>query len=202
MAATGCGETPDSSATVYRVRIEQCAGSDTQRATAVAVAPDLVATVAHSFEEAHTITIHDAMGEPVTGELIYLDPAKDLALLRLSETTGSTLELAAPDESGPVTITTFADEDGPTVKDADILDLVQATLDGEGPRAAVRLGADIKPGDSGAPVLNADGEMVGLVFATVRGKDVGWAVSAVEVRDAVDLVTRERPGALPLACPS
>ena len=202
LALVGCSSEPDSLTTLYQLQIEACNGLDTQRATAVAIAPDVVATVAHSFEDAQALTMTDGNGTTVNGEIIYLDQAKDLALLRLDERAGDTLTLGEPEESGAVTIATYGESGGPTIKNGDILGLVQATLDGEGPRAAIRLEAEIKPGDSGAPVIDADGQMVGLVFATVRNKDVGWAVSATEISDVLDEIERDNPGALPLACPS
>ena len=201
VAVVACGSEPQASDTVYRVRIEHCVGANTQRATAVAVAPDLVVTVAHSFEEAETVTVFDRADNEVPVEIVHMDSDKDLAVLRLGTPADEVLGLSEPAETGPVTITTFGESDGPVDKDGEILELVQATLDGEGPRAAVRLAAGIKPGDSGAPVIDADGRMVAMVFATVRGKDVGWAVSSVEIVDALETIATETPGAIPLTCP-
>lgn len=199
---SSCGAQLDAHTTLYQLRIEACNTPAVQRATAVAVAPDLLATVAHSFDDAVELSMVDANGEEVTGEVIYLDQAKDLALLRLEVPAANTLELGEPEDSGAVEIATYGESAGPSTRDAEIVELVQATLDGEGPRSAIRLEAEINPGDSGAPVVDAEGLMVGMVFATVRGQERGWAVSAVEISDALSDIAGQQPETFGLTCSS
>lgn len=200
LAMAGCGnpaaETLDS---VYRVEVTRCGVVDQQLATAVAVRPDLTATVAHSLEQAESITLIDAAGGVVGAGLIYLDPDKDIALLAL-DGTADPLELAEAEEAAEVSIATGASDDGPTLKPGSVLDLVSATLDGQGRRRAIKLSADVEPGDSGAPVIDDDGRMVGMVFATAKGDEIGWAVAADEIAEALALVDVERPEVLPPAC--
>lgn len=200
LGLSGCSDEPDLPAAVYRVEVDQCQGADLQIATAVAVGSDVLATVAHSLAGAETVTLKTASGQEMTARLIYFDPLKDIALLRLDQPSHEVLTLAAPVEQSQVTVVTAAVEDGPALKPATILSLVDATLDGEGERAAIRLAADISPGDSGAPVVDDDGAMVGMVFATARGDSVGWAVSSSEIIDAIERESAGRPGDLTPAC--
>ncbi len=205
MALAACsGSDPDVLATVYRVEVEQCQAVDLQLATAVAVGPDLAATVAHSLDEAKGLSLQDADGVTVGAEIVYIDPATDVAILRIdgTPTPPTPLELAAPEETGPVSIATATNPgaEGPSLKTASIIELVTATLDGEGRREAIKLQADIKPGDSGAAVLNADDQMVGMVFATARNDEIGWAVAISEIEAALTAVNDSRPEAIPLVC--
>ena len=197
----GCGHgATDVLSSVYRVEVTRCGVVDQQLATAVAVRPDLAATVAHSLEEAESITLVDADGAIVRAGIIYLDPGKDIALVALADGGADPLELAEAEQAAEVSIATGAAADGPVLKPGSVLDLVAATLDGQGRRQAIKLAADVKPGDSGAAVIDESGRMVGMVFATARSDETAWAIAADEIAGALAQVELERPEALPPAC--
>lgn len=199
--ATACGSTPpDVLESVYRVEVGQCLAVENQLATAAAINSDRLVTVAHSLDEADGVTIKDGDGLEVDVELQYVDPSKDIAIFAIIEGSAVPLELAEPGESGSVTVAAGARDGGPVAKDATILDLVDATLDGEGKRAAIKLDADIKPGDSGAAVVDAEGKMVGMVFATARGENIGWAVASSEIVAAIDQLDANGPETIKLSC--
>jgi S1-C subfamily serine protease len=53
-------------------------------------------------------------------------------------------------------------------------------------RRIVELRADVAPGDSGGPVILADGTVGGVTFSESRSdSDVGYALSPIDVRAAV-----------------
>jgi S1-C subfamily serine protease len=66
-----------------------------------------------------------------------------------------------------------------------VLRRVTASLDGVGQRAAIEIEADIRPGDSGAAVVDDDGRIAGLVFASSRVGERGWVVAASELSGAL-----------------
>jgi S1-C subfamily serine protease len=175
----------------YHLEVEPCRGNLTQRASGVAIASDLVATVAHALVEAKSITVLDWTGQEVEAEVILLDEARDIALLRLGQPADRHARPVAPTETGPVEIVSFADPDGPVIQPGAITKLVDVTLDGEGRRAAANLSADIEPGDSGSAVFSVDGRLVAMVFASVRRADRGWAVSGEEIRRAVTRIDEQ-----------
>ncbi len=195
--ATSCGDDARSATSAYRVVTEPCQGRLAGRATAAAIGPELLATVAHGVEGAATVELRRADGEPVAAEIVYLDPAKDIALLRPARALPDHLEVAEPEGTGPAAVLRLDDDDVALVDEAEILELVDATLDGEGRRAAARLAATIGAGDSGAAVVDDDGRMVAMVFATARGRDVGWAVAGSELVGAIATLDSNGPGALP-----
>ncbi len=179
--------------TLIRVEIQPCTGLGRQRATALAVGPDVALTAAHSFQTAESASLRytDGNGREVTVEarLEVSDLDKDIAIIRPTtslELPWKAFVLGEPEIGETVTVETYADADGPETKQAEVLRLVNATLDGEGRRAAVELEADIDPGDSGAPVLSANGRAIGMIFASSRTSERGWAVRSNELAEAVD----------------
>jgi S1-C subfamily serine protease len=185
---------------VYRVEIEPCLGLRTQRATAFAVrssGPDepasngsdsiVLVTAAHSLEQASGAMIRDRRDRLRRASVLVLDPAKDIAVLAIDDDFGDEgFALTEPSPDTPVDVVTFADIEGPEIKTGTIARRVNATLDGEGRRKAVELAdIDIDAGDSGAPVVNEDGDAVAMVFAAARAEERAWAISALELRDAV-----------------
>lgn len=200
VSLVGCGDDGRPTGATHRLIIEPCTGRIDQRATGSAIAPEVVATVAHSLDGVASIEMRGADGRSQTAEVVYLDLDKDIALLRPARPVAEHLTLARPEGPGPVGVLRFDDaEERPRLDDGEILELVSVTLDGEGRRDAARLSATIEPGDSGAAVVDDDGAMVAMVFATARSRDVGWAVSSVEVQAALDALERNGP-ASPPAC--
>lgn len=177
--------TPDPPAAVLQVKIEPCEPGSERRATAVAIGEAIAATAAHPLDTARSFDVVDDGGLPVAAELVWLDPARDLALLQLVDPPEATLPLGDADDGAEVEVVTAADPGGFTSKPASILRHVPVTLDGDGERAAIELEAEIEPGDSGSPVLNTDGEVVGIVFAAARGQQRGWAIAAEELSAAL-----------------
>lgn len=184
----------------YRVTVERCPGTERAVATGVAVAPDLVASVAHPFTEVREIALQATDGSITTSELVYLDTAKDIALLRLTTDPDRVLTIGQAEEGSAVTVVTYALESGPVDEPAIVERLVNATLDGAGDRQAVKLAASIGRGDSGAPVVDRRGELVAMIFATTRNQEVGWAVAGAEIEAAIASLDGSRPAVSLPAC--
>ncbi len=204
----GCGESaPDPVAATLRLDIDNCRGLAHQRATAVRLADDLAATVAHAFLVDDELSVNDfevftSDGKLIGADLIYLDAETDLALLRLAE-PGPSLALASYDEDSSARFVTFAPPDGPfSVRTIEIVRLVEVTLDGDGARQALELDGVVAPGDSGSPVLDDDGEVLGVVFAASKTDDIGWAIASFEVEAAIsELAAAGERAQLALGCP-
>jgi len=188
LAAACSGSNTVTGGEVFRVEIEACAGVSHQRATAMAVGPDLVATAAHTFESGRRAILRTADGAEITAEIAYLDFDRDVALLSVDANVTRVFDLAEAADGTEVTIPTYADPDRIEIKEATVLRSVNATLDGEGRRRAVELSVPIDRGDSGAPVVDADGRAVGMVFAASRRDDRGWAVASSELEAAITAI--------------
>lgn len=166
-------------------------------ATGVALSDGRIATVAHTFEGVERITIVGHDGTERAVEVVWLDPEVDIAILEPAD-TGDLLWLAlGPVDDGDAVSIITAAEGAPASKPAEVRRQLDLTLDGAGRRAGLELEADIDPGDSGAPVVDQTGRVVGMVFATDRTEPTAWAVAAAELEAAI---AQPADGPLPLDC--
>ncbi len=185
-APAGATDTPENA--VLRLELDECFNALEHRATAFALGDGYAVTVAHAFEDIETFTVRTADQRELMAEIIYLDVDRDLSVMRLigdDLPKGLALRTAGEDEE-QASIVSFAEVEGPKTKDATLLRFVRLTLDGVGDRAGIEVAADIVSGDSGGPLLDSDGLVIGMVFATSRKGERGWAIAAPEIDAAFD----------------
>ena len=162
-----------------------------------AVRPDLIVTNAHVVAGATDTTVTTQSGVELDATAVYYEPEDDLALLRV-DTELPTLPVAAGNSEGAEAAVLGYPENGPyTVTPARVGE-TRSTLSedsyGRGPvqRTITALGGDVRSGNSGGPLLNSKGEVVGVVFAaTTSGPKGGFAVPAGEVLEAIHHVSGE-----------
>jgi len=163
-----------------------------QFGTGVVVADDLVVTSAHTVAGANEISVV-ADGTRAAGVIVAFDKNVDLAVLRT--TSGRhPLRLGAAVGPEPVTLLTWRPEDGVRIQPGSISRLLLVTIEdiyiqGSYKRDALEIAAPVVHGDSGGPVLNDRGEVVGVIYASSSVKpDIGFAVSSTEIRKVLDRV--------------
>ncbi len=182
----GANDMPENS--VLRLELAQCHNGNEHRATAFAVDDGYALSVAHAFDNVDGFRVLTADQRELQAEVVFLDAERDISVLRISgDDTPEGLSLrSAADDDNDARFATFAEEDGPDTKDATILRFVRLTLDGVGDRAGIELAADIVSGDSGGPLLDDDGRVIGMVFATSRRGERGWAIATAELESALE----------------
>jgi S1-C subfamily serine protease len=147
-------------------------------------APGLVVTNAHVVAGESDTTVTPAGSDsPLDATPVHYDPANDLALLRVSGLNDVPLSFA-PDvrsgasgavigypENGPLTITAArVGATGPVITQDSY---------GRGPvtRELTALRGEVHSGNSGGPLVDGNGKVMGTVFAaTTQGKPGGYAV--------------------------
>ena len=147
-------------------------------------APGLVVTNAHVVAGEGDTTVTPAGSSSSLDAIpVHYDPSNDLALLRVGGLDDAALSFA-PDvlsgtpgavlgypENGPLTITPArAGGTGPVITQDSY---------GRGPvtRQLTALRGDVRSGNSGGPLVDGDGRVLGTVFAaTTQGKPGGYAV--------------------------
>jgi S1-C subfamily serine protease len=203
-ALAGCAsdDPVDVRAALLRVTIDSCAPGTEDRATAVSIGDGLALTVAHSFDDADAVSLVESDGNEVTADLVYLDRTRDIALLAYETVDvnpdaqrGLSVHSDAESPADEARVVVFR-SGAAVVRPVDLLQRTAITLDGEGRRDSIKLGAEIEAGDSGAPIIDTEGRIIGMVFATSRTGDTGWAIAGGEL-----VAVEDRAGApIPLRC--
>ncbi|MDB5308600.1 MAG: trypsin-like serine protease with C-terminal domain [Gemmataceae bacterium] len=122
--------------------------------------------------------------QSISAEVVAVDDEADLATLRI---TGVRNLPAAIDmsqeapvaETMPVFI--FGFPGGVRVVDVKKGSISQLRRDQNNELNDVQINGEIIPGNSGGPVVDAQGRLVGIAVSTVRGKNVGFAIPTAQL---------------------
>ena len=177
------------------VKIEGQACGLTQEGSGFVVAPGLVVTNAHVVAGEATTAVIDSTGAHAAVPVLY-DPVLDIAVLRVRGLTEKPLTLD-PKQVGRGQVGAVMGFPGGgsfTYGPAGVMATFTATgLDIYGNNTASRniyeIDAVVRPGNSGGPLVEPDGEVIGVVFArsTVNGS-VGYALTSPAVLQRVEKV--------------
>lgn len=197
-------------AAVVLVEHDGCNGS--QVGTGFVAADKLVVTNAHVVaadddDAGYTVTTGDGDGSVGhAARVVYFDPEADLAVLWVGDLEITPLPLAgriAPGSTGWVYGHPLGE--GLAVRpfraaaetDADVPDIYG---EGREQRRIVPIRAQLQKGDSGSPLLSAEGEVVGVAFAiSPDDESLAVAIAMDQVDRAVDtvLAAADDPADLP-----
>jgi S1-C subfamily serine protease len=174
------------------VKIEGQACGFIQQGSGFVVGPGLVVTNAHvvAGESATSVLIGTT---PYPATTVSFDPEFDLAVLRTAAPLGHPLALDPTDATrGTQAAVLGYPENGPlTVSPAGVV----ADLSAQGrdiynsslvDRDVYEVDADIRPGNSGGPLVDAAGQVIGVVFSrSTVAADVGYALTSPGVLSRV-----------------
>ena len=156
--------------------------------TAFAVAPGLLVGAAHVIAGASSIEIEwptsgsgDASIYPI--DVVGFSEARDLALLR-TDAGVPPLGINRARLGATGAVLGYREGSALEASPARIEHYVRATgLWGSGTaRSVYVLAANVRTGQSGAPLIDQDGNVVGVAFGTVRGpSEIGFALSRAEM---------------------
>lgn len=196
--AVGCGGGDEPPAiAVSRVTIDGCGLAD-EIATGVATIeqPDLVLTVAHALSGVGAVTVDGNQAV-----VLAIDTRSDLALLRITDETdmaGPSVEslrnsLRSADSGDDVEVLLIKD-DLVTATDSVIerVAVIRHTNKVDGTvteRSGLVLDVELVGGDSGAPVIGADGRLLGIMYADAKDSPTSYAISAEEIQSLLDEFT-------------
>lgn len=158
--------------TYKKAVVEISTGSS--KGTGFAISPDgLIVTNAHVVEDAQKLLVIFPEEGLMEAELLQSFPDVDLALLQVSGNDLPSLPLAEDPNYGnnehvyfignPLAFTGIANEGT----------LLESTYLKDWQEPVMMMEAPVYRGNSGSPVINADGEVIGIVFATIEKEPYG-----------------------------
>lgn len=162
-----------------------------------AVEPEIVVTNAHVVAGSDDTTVTTQDGAQLDATPIYYEPRLDLALLRVGAAL-PTLPISSERREGEDGAVLGYPENGPYSLAPARIGETRATISedsyGNGPveRTITALSGDVRSGNSGGPLVDPAGDVVGTVFAaTTSGPQGGFAIPAEQVREALKHTTEE-----------
>ena len=196
-------------ARVSTVKIEGSGCGSLRLGSGFVVGRGMVMTNAHVVAGARDLTVSDTAGNH-SAAVITFDPRLDVAVLRTSGLAGPPLVLDGTDVDRGATGAVLGYPNGGalTIGGAAVgaaYDAIGRDIYGGAlvTRSIVELQATVRPGNSGGPLVLADGSVGGVVFGrSVTDGSTGYAIAASTARFELD---RTRPGARPVStgpCPA
>ena len=156
--------------------------------TGFVYAPERVMTNAHVVAGVRDPEVEVAAGRRLRGTVVLYDPDRDVAVLRVPGLRVQPLAFAAQARTGDDAIVVGYPQDGPFRADAARVSGTQQARgrdiydEREVLREIYAVRGRVRPGNSGGPLLAADGRVLGVVFAAAADRtDVGYALTAQEV---------------------
>jgi S1-C subfamily serine protease len=159
----------------------------------VAARGGLIVTAAHVIEHANDISVTLSDGRSFQGSRVDADPNTDLAVIRIDASDLVELPMANSDalEVGDYLIVVGNPFGmGTTVSHGIVSALHRSGLHLSGYQDFIQTDASLNPGNSGGPIVNLRGELVGIAAAitspTGSNIGIGFAVPINRVHEFVD----------------
>jgi S1-C subfamily serine protease len=162
--------------------------------TGFIVANERVITNAHVVAGVEEPVISQPNSElQIQGKVVFMDREKDIAILFVPGLMGERLTFigpVTPNELGFV----IGYPNGGSLRTTAVsitseFESLGADIDGEGQvkREVIVFGGDIKPGNSGGPLLNTQGQVLGMVFAQdAQNQNTGYALAPQEMVEIIN----------------
>jgi S1-C subfamily serine protease len=188
-------------ATASTVRVNSTGCSRRYVGSGWTVADGLVATNAHVVAGADEISVRRPDGQVRDARVVRFDADRDLAVLEVADLGQSPLPLGSVVAGGDgASIGYPGGQELPRVAPVSVRE--QRTTNGrdiyrERPatREVVFLAAELRQGDSGSPVIDANGDVVGIVFAISPDRSTtAYALAPEELEDVLAGPATSDPG--------
>nr|WP_274638065.1 MarP family serine protease [Microbacterium bovistercoris] len=172
------------SASVARITGVAYACGVSQTGSGFAVSPTAVVTNAHVVAGVDEPVVQLPGHAAHQGRIVYFDPGQDLAVIAVPGLNATPLQLSRPLAAGAGAVVAGYPYGGPfTLGDAQVLSAGTAPVadiydESSEPRPVYSLKAQVRPGNSGGPLLTASGTVAGVVFARSEDDgDLGYAIA-------------------------
>lgn len=152
------------------------------------IGDDLVMTNAHVVAGSSTVVVEPRSELPRAASVVYFDAEADIAVLAVDGLSAGPLPFSATPDDGATVFFQGYPFGGPFAsRSAAVVTTGEMSVNdiyGQpgATRSVTTIAADVDHGNSGGPLLDADGAVVGMIFAkAVSQPDVGFALSMAEL---------------------
>jgi S1-C subfamily serine protease len=182
--ASTAGGGPVAAPVVLPVRVPTGAGRPAADATAFAIGGGRAITVAHVLRAGGRVLVATR-----PARVLHVDRGLDVAVLAIRGAGASAARTGAARAGEQVTLRVLRSGAVRSLR-ATVRRTITARMRGRGGRVRVRpaleLATAVMPGDSGAPVLDGGGRVVGVVFAQAAGSEaLAYALDARALRSVL-----------------
>lgn len=169
--------------------------------TGFAISQDgLIVTAHHVVKDASSIKIHLNNGSIVKAKTYKSDPSNDIAILKIDVSTTNYLPIAPlrATKTGERVFTIGFPMSSVLGQEAKYTEGVISALSGiEGAASFLQITVPVQPGNSGGPLVNEDGYVVGIISSSAAilpflantgtiPQNINWAVKADYLRPLID----------------
>ncbi|MFB2580355.1 MarP family serine protease [Herbiconiux sp. P15] len=178
-----------------------CSGGGGAEGSGWVVAEDRIVTNAHVVSGSEELYVQKGgIGRLLDAELVVFDADRDLAVLAVPGLDAAPLPLGTELAAGDSAVVAGFPENGAykTIPSRvrEVLSAVGSDIYEEGPvtREIYSLRSDVRPGNSGGPLFDAAGQVVGVVFArSTIDAETGYAMTLDEIAPVLAAVGSTEP---------
>ena len=171
----------------------------------VVVGDGRVLTNAHVVAGTSRVVVQGADGDPVVASVVFVDPDTDVAVLDAPELSATPLAFAeeAPVLGDEAVIAGYPNGGGLDTASARVRStsrLLGLDIYGQEEvlRTVIAVRGDVQPGNSGGPLLDPAGNVLGLIFAaSLTDLETGYALTPAELDEALAVATSDAVAPVP-----
>ena len=152
----------------------------------------LVVTNAHVVAGVSSPVVQDSRGRTWPGTVVYMDSEQDLAFISVPKLPLKPLTIGKNASAGSLVTFMGYPKGGPfkalpaTVQGIGNTQTIDAdTGRANAMRQVYQLAADVQHGNSGGPVLDENGNVVGVIFGKATTGQTGYAITATTLKQAL-----------------
>ena len=178
-----------------------CKSSPTQTVGTV-IGKDLVVSVAHGVAGQTSTSITTVNGQVLNAKVVAIDINLDLALIYVDSAKSTTkwlpLKFADAVKGAETRFVAFQDSKqfvlSAKINEILRIDTEDIYLKNKVSRPGLEIETRVVVGNSGGPLINREGEIVGLVWATSRSeKNLAWATRIEAADKLLELISNSNP---------
>lgn len=159
-----------------------------------------IATNAHVINNANNLVVENTKGDQFIAVPVYVNKSTDLAILKISDTSFRKINLL------PYSIPKSSSELGEQIftlgypKEEVVYGegYISAKSGYSGDTTAYQISISVNPGNSGGPVINKNGEVIGIISSKETNADgVVFAIKSKNIYNALEEIKKEQLIKLP-----